>query len=142
MRSGRPQFSGVDGQRLAPRIDMPDAAIRAHALFAHCFTCRKGIFGACRIARALADHGAAVLRLDFTGLGASEGEFANTDFSPNVADLVAVANHLRHTYRAPQLLIGHSLLNERIPYEGYCRRIGCRVAPHIQCTKGDDTWAT
>ena len=81
----------------------------AHALFAHCFTCGKDIFAASRIARALTDHGIAVLRFDFTGLGASEGEFANTNFSSNVADLVAAADHLRRTYRAPQLLVGHSL---------------------------------
>ena len=109
VRSERTEFSGVDGQRLAARIDMPDADIRAHALFAHCFTCGKDIFAASRISRTLADHGIAVLRFDFTGLGASEGEFANTNFSSNVADLVAAADHLRHTYRAPQLLVGHSL---------------------------------
>jgi pimeloyl-ACP methyl ester carboxylesterase len=109
MRSERTEFTGADGQRLAARIDMPDADIRAHALFAHCFTCGKDIFAASRIARTLADHGIAVLRFDFTGLGASEGEFANTNFSSNVADLVAAAHHLRHTHQAPQLLVGHSL---------------------------------
>jgi putative redox protein len=109
MRSERTEFPGADGQRLAARIDAPDAHIRAHALFAHCFTCGKDIFAASRIARTLADRGIAVLRFDFTGLGASEGEFANTNFSSNVADLVAAADHLRRAYQAPQLLVGHSL---------------------------------
>jgi len=109
MRSERTEFLGAHGHKLAARIDAPDAHIRAHALFAHCFTCGKDIFAASRIARTLADHGIAVLRFDFTGLGASEGEFANTNFSSNVADLVAAANHLRRAHEAPQLLIGHSL---------------------------------
>ena len=109
MKVERTEFPGAQGQRLAARLDMPDTDVRAYALFAHCFTCGKDIFAASRIARTLADHGIAVLRFDFTGLGASEGEFANTNFSSNVADLVAAADHLRHKYRAPQLLVGHSL---------------------------------
>jgi len=81
----------------------------AYALFAHCFTCGKDVLAAKRIAEGLTMRGIAVLRFDFTGLGASEGEFANTTFSSNVADLVAAANHLRKMHRAPGLLIGHSL---------------------------------
>jgi putative redox protein len=79
------------------------------ALFAHCFTCGKDIRAAKRIAEGLTARGIAVLRFDFTGIGASEGEFANTNFSSNVADLVAAADHLRKVERAPALLIGHSL---------------------------------
>ena len=79
------------------------------ALFAHCFTCGKDVLAAKRIAEGLTVRGIAVLRFDFTGLGASEGEFANTTFSSNVADLVAAANHLRKMHRAPAILIGHSL---------------------------------
>src|SRR5206468_3490458 len=109
MKTERTEFAGSDGQRLAARLDAPDGPARAHALFAHCFTCGKDIFAASRIAQALTEHGIAVLRFDFTGLGASEGEFANTNFSSNLADLVAAANHLRHAYQAPALLIGHSL---------------------------------
>jgi putative redox protein len=105
----RKEFPGSDGQKLAARLDAPEGLIRAFALFAHCFTCGKDIFAASRIAQALTEHGIAVLRFDFTGLGASEGEFANTNFSSNLADLVAAANHLRQNYRAPALLIGHSL---------------------------------
>ncbi|HEV7617845.1 MAG TPA: alpha/beta hydrolase [Burkholderiaceae bacterium] len=105
----RNEFPGSDGQKLAARLDAPEGPIRAFALFAHCFTCGKDVFAASRIAQALTEHGIAVLRFDFTGLGASEGEFANTNFSSNVGDLVAAANHLRQSYRAPALLIGHSL---------------------------------
>jgi putative redox protein len=109
MKSERTEFKAADGHRLAARIDAPDGRPRAHALFAHCFTCGKDVFAASRTAQALTEHGIAVLRFDFTGLGASDGEFANTNFSSNVADLVAAADHLRRAYQAPQLLIGHSL---------------------------------
>src|SRR6185295_1929575 len=78
-------------------------------LFAHCFTCGKDNQAARRIAAGLTSLGIAVLRFDFTGIGSSEGEFANTTFSSNVADLVAAADHLRKTRQAPALLIGHSL---------------------------------
>ena len=85
------------------------ASPTAFALFAHCFTCGKDILAAKRIAERLAINGIAVLRFDFTGLGGSEGEFANTHFSSNVDDLVAAADHLRKMYGAPAILIGHSL---------------------------------
>ncbi|MEA3024397.1 MAG: hypothetical protein QOK01_3249, partial [Alphaproteobacteria bacterium] len=97
------------GQKLAALLELPDGEPVATALFAHCFTCGKDNLAAKRIAETLARRGIAVLRFDFTGLGMSEGEFANTDFSSNVADLVAAADHLRKTRRAPALLIGHSL---------------------------------
>jgi putative redox protein len=109
MIATRIQFPGSGGHQLAARLDAPEGQVRAYALFAHCFTCGKDIFAASRIAQALAEHGIGVLRFDFTGLGASEGEFANTDFSSNVEDLVAAAAHLRQQYQAPALLIGHSL---------------------------------
>ena len=85
---------------LAALLDRPDGEIRAVALFAHCFTCGKDNKAARRIADGLKLHGIAVLRFDFTGLGASEGEFANTTFSSNVDDLVAAADHLRTHARA------------------------------------------
>ena len=107
--SERLDFPGHDGSRLAARLDLPAGPPRAYAVFAHCFTCSKDIFAAARISQALAGRGIAVLRFDFTGLGASEGEFANTNFSSNVADLVAASNHLRATRAAPALLVGHSL---------------------------------
>ncbi|HAT32273.1 MAG TPA: osmotically inducible protein OsmC [Janthinobacterium sp.] len=109
MRAERLDFPGADGQLLAARLDAPNGPARAYALFAHCFTCGKDVFAASRIAQALTAHGIAVLRFDFTGLGASEGEFANTNFSSNVADLLAAADFLRARDRAPHLLIGHSL---------------------------------
>jgi putative redox protein len=109
MQSQRQEFIGAHGHKLAARLDGPDGEVKAYALFAHCFTCGKDVFAASRVAQALTEHGIAVLRFDFTGLGASEGEFANTNFSSNLADLVAAADFMRQTYQAPQLLIGHSL---------------------------------
>ncbi|MDB5764727.1 MAG: hypothetical protein JWQ21_3722 [Herminiimonas sp.] len=109
MKVERIEFPGSDGQTLAARLDTPAGPIHTFALFAHCFTCGKDVFAASRIAQALTEHGIAVLRFDFTGLGASEGEFANTNFSSNVADLIAAAKYLGAAYRAPALLIGHSL---------------------------------
>jgi putative redox protein len=102
-------FTGHDGSELAARIDRPEGRSRAVALFAHCFTCGKDIAAARRIAARLSALGIAVLRFDFTGLGHSEGEFANTGFSANVADIVAAAAHLAARGEAPQLLVGHSL---------------------------------
>ena len=109
MQTERKDFPSADGQKLAARLDAPSGPIKAYALFAHCFTCGKDVFAASRIAQALTEHGIAVLRFDFTGLGASEGEFANTNFSSNVADLVAAADFLRRAHEAPSILIGHSL---------------------------------
>ncbi|QGZ39175.1 putative redox protein [Pseudoduganella flava] len=109
MQAQRLDFMGAYGTKLAARLDAPDEPARAYALFAHCFTCGKDVFAASRIAQALTEHGIAVLRFDFTGLGASEGEFANTNFSSNVQDLLAAADYLRTHLQAPQLLIGHSL---------------------------------
>jgi len=109
MPTERFQFTGSEGQQLAAALDSPDGPVHAYALFAHCFTCGKDGLAAKRIAVALAARGIAVLRFDFTGLGSSEGEFANSTFSSNVADLVRAADHLRKTFHAPALLIGHSL---------------------------------
>src|SRR5579872_1792481 len=103
------QFAGADGQQLAAALDLPEGEPQAYALFAHCFTCGKDVLAAKRIAVALAAKGIAVLRFDFTGLGSSEGDFANSTFSSNVADLVHAANHLRKMRKAPAILIGHSL---------------------------------
>jgi len=103
------EFEGSQGHTLAARLDMPSGTPRAFAVFAHCFTCGKDIPAATRIAEALARLGIAVLRFDFTGLGSSEGEFANTNFSSNVEDLLCAANWLGQHYQPPALLIGHSL---------------------------------
>ncbi|MDP9629418.1 UNVERIFIED_ORG: alpha/beta superfamily hydrolase [Ensifer adhaerens] len=107
--SQRLQFAGHSGAALAARLDFPSGPLRAYALFAHCFTCSKDLASARRIAAELAREGIAVLRFDFTGLGSSEGEFASTNFSSNVADLVSAADYLRHHFQAPSLLVGHSL---------------------------------
>jgi len=109
VRNERFQFTGADGQQLAATLDLPERDPVAYALFAHCFTCGMNVLAAKRIATTMADKGIAVLRFDFTGIGASEGEFANTTFSSNVADLVRAADHLRETRKAPAILIGHSL---------------------------------
>lgn len=109
MPTERITFSGHAGDTLAARLDLPEGPHLATAVFAHCFTCSKDIPAARRIAARLATMGIAVLRFDFTGLGHSEGEFANTHFSSNVADLVIAAEYLAGRGMAPDLLIGHSL---------------------------------
>jgi uncharacterized OsmC-like protein/esterase/lipase len=109
MRTERLEFANAKGDKLAALIDLPLGKPVAFALFAHCFTCGKDNLAAKRISERLAMCGIGVLRFDFTGLGMSEGEFANTHFSSNVDDLVAAANHLRATRGAPAILIGHSL---------------------------------
>jgi putative redox protein len=109
MPTERFQFTGEGGHQLAAALDMPEREPVAYALFAHCFTCGKDVLAARRIASALSAKGIAVLRFDFTGLGSSEGDFANSTFSSNVADLVRAADHLRETRKAPAILIGHSL---------------------------------
>jgi uncharacterized OsmC-like protein/fermentation-respiration switch protein FrsA (DUF1100 family) len=109
MPAERFDFPNARGERLSALLDLPVGAPRAYALFAHCFTCGKDIHAAKRIAAGLTALGIAVLHFDFTGLGSSEGEFANTTFSSNIGDLVAAAQHMREQGRAPALLIGHSL---------------------------------
>jgi len=109
MPTERFQFTSSEGHQLAAALDLPEGTPLAYALFAHCFTCGKDVLAAKRIAVALAAKGIAVLRFDFTGLGSSEGDFANSTFSSNVADLVRAADHLRETKKAPTILIGHSL---------------------------------
>ena len=109
MPTERITFAGHDGSQLAARLDLPDGPVLATALFAHCFTCSKDIPAARRISARLAAMGIAVLRFDFTGLGHSGGEFANTTFTSNVEDLISAAQFLAGRNMAPALLIGHSL---------------------------------
>ena len=109
MPTERFTFPGHDGGDLAARLDLPEGPVLATALFAHCFTCGKDIAAARRISARLAAAGIAVLRFDFTGLGHSQGEFENTSFSSNVADLARAAAALEGRGMAPSLLIGHSL---------------------------------
>ncbi len=105
------EFPNADGHTLAGLLETPPDRIPTarYALFAHCFTCSKDVAAASRISRALAARGIASLRFDFTGLGNSDGDFANTNFSSNVQDLLAAARKLEQDFEAPALLIGHSL---------------------------------
>jgi len=103
------EFSNADGVRLKARIELPVGPVRAVALFAHCFTCTMQGHAASRVTMALAAHGIATMRFDFTGLGGSDGDFANAGFAADVADIVAAADHLRGDVGAPSILIGHSL---------------------------------
>lgn len=102
-------FLNQQGQQLAALLESPETKPIAYALFTHCFTCSKDIAAASRVSRALTARGVAVVRFDFTGLGNSEGDFANTNFSSNVADLICAVDHMRDTLKAPAILIGHSL---------------------------------
>ena len=103
------KFQNLQGELLSGSLELPSGPVQCYALFAHCFTCSKNNLAATRVALALADQGIAVLRFDFTGLGGSEGDFANSNFSSNLQDLIAAADFLEKNYVAPSLLIGHSL---------------------------------
>ncbi|MEM8710282.1 MAG: alpha/beta fold hydrolase, partial [Planctomycetota bacterium] len=114
LRSERVEFKNANGESLSARLELPpwnvgEGVPRAYCVFAHCFTCSKDILAASGISRALSRAGFGVLRFDFTGLGSSDGDFANTNFSSNVDDLVNAAEFLAEEYRAPSLLVGHSL---------------------------------
>ena len=110
MKFEKLEFENTEGFQLAARLDLPgDRKPLAYTLFAHCFTCTKNIKAAHYISRALTEAGLAVMRFDFTGLGDSEGNFSDTNFSSNVEDLVAAAGFLEKQYSAPRVLIGHSL---------------------------------
>ena len=109
VNSDKLTFPGAAGGMLAARLDKPEGRVRAFAVFAHCFTCSKDIYAAARISKGLSENGLAVLRFDFSGLGASEGDFENTNFSSNVEDLKAAIDFLSKTYEKPQILVGHSL---------------------------------
>ena len=140
------EFVGSHGAMIAARLDRPSGPIRAYALFAHCFTCSKDIFPASRIAGALVRDGIATLRFDFTGLGHSDGEFANTNFSSNIQDLLAAADWLRTNHAAPMILIGHSLGGTAVlkaaadvPEAVAVVTIGAPANPmHLQHLIGDD----
>ncbi len=97
------------GNQLVGLLEVPVEGAQHFAIFAHCFTCGKDVIAASRIAQGLVNRGIAVLRFDFTGLGGSDGDFANTNFSSNIEDLLAAAEHMRQHYKAPDLLVGHSL---------------------------------
>ncbi|WP_147918992.1 alpha/beta hydrolase family protein [Ruania zhangjianzhongii] len=129
-------FAGAGGVRLSGVLDRPDGETGAVALFAHCFTGGKDFATSRRIADALAERGTAVLRFDFTGLGESGGDFADSTFTSNIVDLVRAADYLRDTIGAPSLLVGHSLggaaviaAAERIPEARAVATIGAPADP-------------
>ena len=109
MKSEKVRFEGAFGDQLAGRLDSPEKEIYSSALFAHCFTCSKNLKAVGNITKALAAKGIETLRFDFTGLGESEGDFADTNFSSNVDDLIAAAEYMAEKQKAPSILIGHSL---------------------------------
>lgn len=110
MISKKVKFTNAQGHELAARIELPDNELpKGFALFTHCFTCNKNLTAVRNIGKALTNSGIAVLRFDFTGLGESEGEFENTNFSSNVEDLLSAAQFLEQNYAAPKIIIGHSL---------------------------------
>jgi uncharacterized OsmC-like protein/alpha/beta superfamily hydrolase len=137
--SARITFPNGRGEDLAGRLELPDEP-RAFCVFAHCFTCSKDTAAASRISRGLAQRGFGVLRFDFTGLGGSDGDFANENFSSNQEDLVAAAAWLRENHAAPTLLVGHSLggaavlaTAHRIPEVKAVATIGAPSAPsHVE----------
>jgi putative redox protein len=109
MQNIQVQFDNDEGRSLSGTLDVPKTPVKHYALFAHCFTCTHKLKAATNISRALTDAGIAVLRFDFTGLGRSAGDFADTNFSSNVSDLLAAAAFLEAEYSAPTILVGHSL---------------------------------
>ncbi|MFD1095659.1 bifunctional alpha/beta hydrolase/OsmC family protein [Salegentibacter chungangensis] len=110
MKKTKVEFSNPEGESLSGIIELPtNQKPHNFVLFAHCFTCNKNFFAPTAISRAMASAGFGVLRFDFTGLGESEGEFADSNFSGNIEDLVAAADFLEKEYKAPSVLIGHSL---------------------------------
>jgi putative redox protein len=110
MSSHKISFQNKSGYQLAARLELPiDQKAHAYVIFAHCFTCNKNLNAVRNISRALTQNGFGVLRFDFSGLGESEGDFADTNFSSNVDDLIAAAAYLEKEYEAPKLLVGHSL---------------------------------
>jgi len=108
MKSEKIKFKNALGQELAARIEFPDGESKSYALFAHCFTCSKNLTAIRNIGRALNKCGIAVLSFDFTGLGESDGDFEDTNFSSNVEDLISAAQFLKTNYSAPDILVGHS----------------------------------
>ena len=119
MQSLKVTFDNGRGQKLSGRLDLPaDRFPHNYAIFAHCFTCSKDFSAARNICRSLASEGFGVLRFDFTGLNKSEGDFADTNFSTNIEDIIAAAQFLEEEYKAPGLLVGHSLGGAAVLFAG------------------------
>lgn len=116
MISQKVTFKNAKGMVLAARLELPENEPKAYAIFAHCFTCNKNLTAVRTIGKTLNEKNIAVLRFDFTGLGESEGDFEHTNFSSNIEDLYSAAEFLKENYRAPSLLIGHSLGGAAVIY--------------------------
>lgn len=126
MASTKVTFTNSNGYQLSAKLEQPvNQHPHSYAIFAHCFTCNKNLNAVRNISRALNQAGIAVLRFDFTGLGESEGDFADSNFTSNVEDLEAAANYLAENHAAPSLLIGHSLGGAAVIH----------VADRIACAK-------
>lgn len=146
-RRERVSFTGSTGATLSGKVELPAGPIRGTAVFAHCFTCSSDSAATARISVALAEAGVAVMRFDFTGLGASEGDFADTTFSTNIGDVVAASAYLSEHYDAPGLLVGHSLggaaviaAAPRLPSVRAVVTIGAPSHPdHVTALFADDT---
>lgn len=110
MKTIKLSFPNLEGQKLSARLELPvDKRTYTYAVFAHCFTCSKNLNAVTHISRALTSKGIGVLRFDFTGLGESEGDFEDTNFSTNVSDLITATEYLKENYGEAQIMIGHSL---------------------------------
>jgi len=116
MISQKVTFKNAKGMVLAARLELPENEPKAYAIFAHCFTCNKNLTAVRTIGKTLNEKNIAVLRFDFTGLGESEGDFEHTNFSSNIEDLYSASEFLKENYRAPSLLIGHSLGGAAVIY--------------------------
>lgn len=132
MRQRRLRFPGSQGYELSGQLDIPEGDPLGYAVLAHCFTCSKNFKATAHIGRALVDSGLGVLRFDFTGLGESDGDFAETNLSSNVEDLVAASRYLEREFQAPRLLLGHSLGGAAV----------LRAAPRIEACTAVVTLAT
>ncbi len=110
MKIQKVTFLNIEGEQLSGRLELPvNQQPHNFAVFAHCFTCNKNLSAVKNISRALTSNGFGVLRFDFTGLGESDGDFSDTNFSGNVDDLVSAAKYLEAYYKSPSLIVGHSL---------------------------------
>jgi len=103
-------FVNRAGYKLAGLIDTPsDGEAHTFALLAHCFTCGKDLKPFVHMNRALTELGIGVLRFDFSGLGKSAGQFADSNLSTNETDLLDAADFLASNFAAPKILVGHSM---------------------------------
>jgi alpha/beta superfamily hydrolase len=110
MKNQKLKVINKKGHKLQAYLELPaNQKPNYFAIFAHCFTCSSSLSAVRNISRALTNHGFGIVRFDFTGLGRSEGEFADSHFSANVDDLIAVSDFIKEHYEAPSLLVGHSL---------------------------------